>query len=118
MKKNYLALVFSLIATISMAQTTEMVNDYYTTDNGWGLNPYMMISNSQGLVFQGAVNRTGNPMFGYRYFFEGFVSDGVETITNLNINQTDATSASTPKNFFVYNDTVYFQAYDGSINMW
>ncbi|MCG8581344.1 MAG: InlB B-repeat-containing protein [Bacteroidales bacterium] len=112
MKKNYLAILFSLIASISFAQV-EIVKDYYPTDNEWGVGPENLISNSEMLVFSGAVNAQWVSFWNsYSYYYEPFVTDGTPTsFTPLDINP-GATVASAPKYYFVLADQIYCVATD------
>ncbi|WP_430814435.1 InlB B-repeat-containing protein [Carboxylicivirga sp. RSCT41] len=113
MKKNYLALLLSLIVSVSFAQV-EIVKDYYPTDNEWGVNPDNLISNSEMIVFSGAVNAQWVSFWGsYSYQYEPFVTDGTtNNFLPLDINP-GATVASSPGYYFVLSDEIYCTATDG-----
>ncbi len=113
MKKNYLIILFCAISSMAIGQTLEIVKDYYPNAKGFGLTPTNITCNSSTLFFNGAVTQTGG-FWGSTIQYEAFVSDGTaDKIMDLDIN-VGAELYSTPSQNFVYNDEIYFSAYDGT----
>nr|WP_321409282.1 InlB B-repeat-containing protein [uncultured Carboxylicivirga sp.] len=111
MKKNYLAILLLMISTLTIGQTVDLVKDYYSYENGWGITPNKFISNSQMLVFSGA-----EAAIDFRGFLtmsnEPFVTDGTaDNFTMCDI-YPGTDYQSNPNYYFVLNDNIYCVATD------
>ncbi len=113
MTKNYLIAFLCFISSITFAQTTSIVKDYYSYENEWGLRPKDFTSNSTMLVFSGAESATYVSFWGdYNAFYEPFVTDGTaDNFTNCDL-YAGTENPSGPAYYFVLNDVIYCAASD------
>ncbi len=113
--KNSMLAVATMFCTAGFGQT-EIVNDYYSADKGYGVSPNSMISNSSVMVFSGVTDALSRGMLGTTYFWEPFLTDGTaDVFKGFNLNPLidgGLNMGSNPKHFFVFNDEIYFTATD------
>lgn len=104
------------ISTLVMAQTVEIVKDYYPNEKQFGLMPNNIVSNSSMMFFSGAEAMRDMGFRGTFYFYDAFTSDG----SSNNINALDVYPGqdlgqqSAPEKAFVLNGEIYFIATDGT----
>lgn len=118
MKKNYLIILLCTISGLAIAQTSDVVKDYYPNEKGFGLMPEKMISTSNMIFFNGAEAMLDRGIRGIYYYYDAFVTDGTATNFNaLDINPgQDLGQQSAPTKSFVVNDEIYFVATNGTTN--
>ena len=118
MKKIYIGLLFLTFSIIVKSQTVEIVKDFLPVEKGFGITPSDIVSNSEMMVFTGAVDGLDRGWLGITLFTEPFVTNGTaDKFTALDINPNlngDYKLSSNPKFYFVLKDTIYFVANDGT----